>query len=114
MNILPNDIRHQIRITRIIDRNLHNAHALIRQRLLHDALQITGLLDLPTPGTERLRKLDEVDAAELDTALAPVLGHLLDGDHVVLAVVPDEVRDVAPLLHCRAQLLRREHEPAVA
>ena len=38
----------------------------------------------------------------------------MEGDHVEGAVVPDEVRDVAALEHGGGELLRGEHEAAVA
>jgi hypothetical protein len=99
---------------RVIDRNIHNTDPLVRQSLLRHPLQVLGLLDPEASGAEGLGKLDKVDTTELDARRAAILGLLLKRNHVERAVVPDEVRDVALLLYRCRELLRGEHESAVA
>src|SRR5437660_130153 len=45
--------------------------------------------------TEGLGKWDDVDRAELHTGITAVLGHLLETDHVISTVDPNQVYEVA-------------------
>jgi len=104
----------QLRRLTVIDGDVDETDALPGQGLLHDGLDLTRVTDAEALCAKRVGQLDEIHAAELDAAAAAVLGDFLELDHVEVLVVPDEVRDVAALLHGRRELLAAEHEAAVA
>ncbi|TKW50239.1 hypothetical protein CTA1_9682 [Colletotrichum tanaceti] len=108
------DVLHELVVVRVVDVDVDHAHALVAQGLPHDGLEVGRAAHAQALGPERLGVLDKVDAAQVDAGAAAVLVDLLELDHVVLAVVPDEVRDVAALPHRRRQLLAAEQEAAVA
>src|SRR6266851_9986775 len=56
--------------------------------------QIIRRLDGETLGTEGLRIFHSVDGSEIAARSAPVLHAFLEGNHVVMAIAPDDVDEV--------------------
>ncbi len=76
--------------------------------------EILRALDGEAAGTHGFREADGIDRAELHTRTASVFHLLLEPDHVIEPVAPDDVDEVALQPHRGLQFDRGEVEPAVS
>ena len=105
---------HQALIVAIVDRHADQHRAVNGHRLFQHGFDLVGRTDLQAPGAHRFGELHDVDRPESHTRFATVGRHLLETHHVVGAVDPHEMHEVALEPHRRLELDGGEQEAAVA
>src|SRR6266850_1889238 len=108
------DLRYRHSANRTIAGNADEHRPLHLERCPECRRDLIGSLDPEAPGPEGLGEAHDVDRAEVDAGRTAVLGHFLEADHVVRAVDPDQVDEVALEAHRGLELGRRKQEPAIA
>src|SRR5262249_26775568 len=89
------DNLHQLVVVPIVHRDTDDHGSLQCESLLQRRCDLIGLFDGEPSSTECLGESCYIDGAELDSRRSAILGHFLETNHVIGAVDPNQVHEVA-------------------